>query len=79
LFCCSEKLSERTEIHESEWSIHHIGTPLARSKNFLESRQLNPLHVAVELNGEIVRKKDFEIVTLKEEDIVEIVSFVGGG
>lgn len=48
-------------------------------KEFLESRQLNPLYVAVELNGEIVRKKDFEIVTLKEEDTVEIVSFVGGG
>lgn len=48
-------------------------------KEFLESRQFNLLHVAVELNGEIVRKKDYDIVTLKDEDAVEIVSFVGGG
>lgn len=35
--------------------------------------------IAVELNGDIVPKATFPDVVLKEGDIVEIVSFVGGG
>jgi sulfur carrier protein len=35
--------------------------------------------IAVELNKEIVRKKDWEAVSLKDADKIEIVHFVGGG
>ena len=35
--------------------------------------------IAVELNGNIVPKATFAQVILKEGDVVEIVSFVGGG
>ncbi|MEG0962626.1 MAG: sulfur carrier protein ThiS [Lachnospiraceae bacterium] len=35
--------------------------------------------IAVELNGEIVSKSKYEEVILKEEDHLEVVSFVGGG
>ncbi len=35
--------------------------------------------VAVERNGEIVRRPDYESAALKENDIVEIVHLVGGG
>ncbi len=35
--------------------------------------------IAVELNGDIVPKAAFPEVVLKEGDVVEIVSFVGGG
>ncbi len=35
--------------------------------------------VAVERNGDIVRRKDHPTTPLHEGDIVEIVHFVGGG
>ena len=35
--------------------------------------------VAIEQNGEIIRKPDYRNAVLKENDIVEIVHFVGGG
>lgn len=48
-------------------------------KQFLESKNYNPLFVAVELNGEIVSKNKFEETNINDEDTLEIVSFVGGG
>ncbi len=38
-----------------------------------------PERVAVEVNLEVIRKKDFEHYRLKDGDRVEVVSFVGGG
>ena len=35
--------------------------------------------VAVELNGDILPKSEFNITILRDGDSVEIVSFVGGG
>ncbi len=35
--------------------------------------------IAVELNEEIVSKCDYGKTILKEDDVVEVVSFVGGG
>lgn len=35
--------------------------------------------VVVELNGDIVRRDDRVKVTLKDGDVLEVVSFVGGG
>ena len=35
--------------------------------------------VAVELNGDILPKSQYEYTRLQEGDCVEIVSFVGGG
>ena len=35
--------------------------------------------VAVELNGDIIPKSQYESIVLNNGDIVEIVSFVGGG
>jgi len=35
--------------------------------------------VAVEQNGRIVRKADHAVATLSEGDVVEVVTFVGGG
>jgi thiamine biosynthesis protein ThiS len=45
----------------------------------VESLSLAPERVAVELNGEVVRRADWPRVTLKEDDRVEVVHFVGGG
>ncbi|MDO8525841.1 MAG: sulfur carrier protein ThiS [Candidatus Omnitrophota bacterium] len=38
-----------------------------------------PEHIVVEHNLRIVPKEEWSRVTLNEDDIVEIVSFVGGG
>ncbi len=35
--------------------------------------------IAIELNKEVVRKKDWQSIKLKEADKIEIVHFVGGG
>lgn len=35
--------------------------------------------IAVEVNGKIVKKDDYKKVLIKEEDTIEVVSFVGGG
>lgn len=35
--------------------------------------------VAVELNTEIVAKDIYDTTVLKDEDVVEVVSFMGGG
>ena len=40
---------------------------------------LNVQRVAVELNGDIVKRSDFDKVIVKEDDSMEIVNFVGGG
>lgn len=46
---------------------------------FLKRHGFSTDKIAVEKNGEIVRKADFEKTILTDEDILEIVQFVGGG
>ncbi len=48
-------------------------------KNLLESLSLSQERIAVELNKEVVRKKDWETIQVKDADKIEIVHFVGGG
>lgn len=45
----------------------------------LESLQIEPARVAVEVNLQIVKKCNYQDHLLKESDSVEIVNFVGGG
>lgn len=45
----------------------------------LEAQGFSPVRVAVERNGEIVRRADFGTATLADDDKIEIVHFVGGG
>jgi sulfur carrier protein len=45
----------------------------------LELFSLPTQRIAVELNREVVRRKDWETITVKEADKIEIVHFVGGG
>jgi len=40
---------------------------------------LQPKHVAVEVNCDLVPRKVFETTSLKEGDRIEIVTLVGGG
>jgi sulfur carrier protein len=45
----------------------------------VEGLALAPERIAAELNGEVVRRAEWERVEMKEGDRVEIVHFVGGG
>ena len=45
----------------------------------LKNFSLPQERVAVELNKEVVRKKDWENIRVKDADKIEIVHFVGGG
>ncbi|GAV25972.1 thiamine biosynthesis protein ThiS [Carboxydothermus islandicus] len=48
-------------------------------KELLDYLKLNQSSCAVLVNGEIIKRKDWEKYLLKNDDYVEIVSFVGGG
>lgn len=45
----------------------------------LETLQIEPARVAVEVNLQIVKKCNFNDHMLKDGDSIEIVNFVGGG
>lgn len=47
--------------------------------DLLQSLDIDPRMVAVELNRVIVRKTEFENTKLSDGDEVELVHFVGGG
>lgn len=47
--------------------------------DFLKEKNLKIEFIALELNGKIVSRDQFETLVLKENDKAEIVSFVGGG
>lgn len=41
--------------------------------------KLSKNRVALEINGTVIKKADYDSVKLKESDIIEIIHFVGGG
>lgn len=47
--------------------------------SLLEQQGYNRMRVAVERNGEILPKAEYDSTFLSEADELEIVSFVGGG
>ncbi len=51
-------------------------TPLV---DYLESLEVNTRFIAVAHNGTVIRREEFDDVTLGEGDEVEIVRAVGGG
>lgn len=46
---------------------------------YLEQLGINPQTVAVEHNGEIVKRERYGTTILRENDVLEIVRMVGGG
>lgn len=47
--------------------------------SLLAARSLVPEHVVIEHNERIVPREELSSITIKENDAVEIISFVGGG
>ena len=46
---------------------------------YLTDQEYRTDRIAIELNDDIVSRKDYDKVTLKDGDSMEIVHFVGGG
>ena len=46
---------------------------------FLKTTDYDTKRIAVECNGEIVFKSEYDITVIKDGDELEIVCFVGGG
>ena len=46
---------------------------------YLDTHQYRRNQIAVELNYEILPKSRYDEIILKDGDILEVVSFVGGG
>lgn len=46
---------------------------------FLSTTNYDRTRIAIERNGDIVFKSDYDTTVLQDGDCVEIVSFVGGG
>lgn len=46
---------------------------------YLAEAQYEPRRVAVELNGQIVPRAQYATSILRDGDVLELVSFVGGG
>ncbi len=48
-------------------------------KEYLLTTNYDMTRIAVEKNGEIVPKAQYDSTILKDDDSLEVVSFVGGG
>lgn len=46
---------------------------------YLDTTNYDPKRIAVERNGEIVPKSMYRETVLADADVLEVVSFVGGG
>ena len=51
----------------------------AAGQNLLADQEYRTDRIAIELNGTIIPRRDYDKVTLKDGDSMEIVHFVGGG
>ena len=48
-------------------------------RELIEEMDFDETKIAVEYKGEILPKSDYEKTVLREGDVLEVVSFVGGG
>jgi sulfur carrier protein len=48
-------------------------------RELLEKLELPTTRIAIELNKDVVRKKDWESIKISDADKIEIIHFVGGG
>ena len=46
---------------------------------YLATTNYDPKRIAVERNGDIVPKAQYDETMLRDDDVIEVVSFVGGG
>ena len=54
-------------------------SPVSNVSELLQFLGISGSHVAVEVNRNIIRRRDWENTPISNHDRVEIVQFVGGG
>lgn len=47
--------------------------------DYLVKNNYNLKHIVIELNGNILSNSEYDDILLKENDVVEILMFMGGG
>ena len=57
----------------------NCGNDLTVSELLVDQKVKMPDMVSVELNGQILRRTEFEQTVLKDDDKVEFLYFMGGG
>ena len=62
-------LNGKKEVLEQQKSI----------RDLLISKSIDPNTVIVEYNGDIVKREEWANIILKENDVLEVLRFVGGG
>ncbi len=46
---------------------------------FLKNNNYNMNRIVIELNGKIISKDEYCTINLKDSDVMEVLTFVGGG
>lgn len=46
---------------------------------YLEANSYNPKHIVVELNEQILPKSEYFTTAITDGDVMEVLSFMGGG
>lgn len=77
-------LDKRTEADGATLDLTVQGEKLdytgpADVRSLLESRGENALYANVRINGEILTRRDFENIPLRDGDSVDFLYFMGGG
>jgi sulfur carrier protein len=54
-------------------------TPNTTLISFIRDMNLNPDTVVAECDGRIVKREEYDNLVLSEENVLELIRFVGGG
>ena len=54
-------------------------TPDTTLVSFIRDMDLNPDTVVAECDGRIVKREEYDNLVLSEENVLELIRFVGGG
>ncbi|MEK6197532.1 MAG: sulfur carrier protein ThiS [Desulfobacterales bacterium] len=54
-------------------------TPNTTLLSFIRDMNLNPDTVVAECDGRIVKREEYDNLILSEENVLELIRFVGGG
>ncbi|MDR1363176.1 MAG: sulfur carrier protein ThiS [Spirochaetaceae bacterium] len=56
-----------------------ISGKISVAKMLDELKTQDALYVTVQLNGAILKREEFDTVTIGENDVIELLYFMGGG
>ncbi|MCS7205945.1 MAG: sulfur carrier protein ThiS [Leptospiraceae bacterium] len=64
-------------VNGKEISIQELSEP--KIEELIKKFQLQKHTLAIEINGKVIPRSEWEHVVLKDEDKIELIRFVGGG